>query len=115
MPAPVFRFFEIITGHLLQLLFRTVERQPVVVGLDVTGQDRDVLASHSEERADIDDDCVDFAVLVEDQIGDAADFAVLYVVDRVADHFAGADLVRLDAVGRSIRRTLASRGSAVCA
>ena len=48
-------------------------------------------AAHSEERADIDDHCVNFAVLIEDDILDAADVAVLLVIDAGPRDFSMID------------------------
>jgi hypothetical protein len=52
-----------------------------MVGLEVAEIDCDVLPAHSEESADIDDDRGDLTVAVEDQILDAADLAVLDIIN----------------------------------
>jgi hypothetical protein len=63
----------------------------------------DVLPAHPEERADVDDHCIDSAVLVEDEIADLTDVAILHVMDRAADHLAGPDFVGLNDVSRQCR------------
>jgi hypothetical protein len=69
----------------------------IVVCFDVAHFDRDVFAAHAEDRADINNHFVDLAVLVENQILDAADAAVLRVIDSAAEHLASTDLVWLGA------------------
>src|SRR5437764_465513 len=87
---------EPVIGHLLQLLLGAIQGNPVVVGFQIAELDADTLAAHTEEGADIDDDRRDLAVLVEDEVTDLADVPVLHVIDRAADHLAGADLIGLD-------------------
>ena len=70
--------------------------QTVIVGLDVADWGRDVFAAHFKERADIDDYCIDGAMLVEDQIADFPNVAVVQIVDRATDHLTGADFVLLN-------------------
>jgi hypothetical protein len=45
---------------------------------------------------DIDHRFCGCAVLVEDQVLDAADLAVLQIVDAAAEHLPDPDLIRLD-------------------
>jgi len=47
--GPCVRILELVFRHLLQLLLTAVERQPVVVGLDIAQRDGDVFPAHSEE------------------------------------------------------------------
>src|SRR5690242_2091658 len=81
---------EPVIRHLLQLLLGTIQSNAVVVGFQIAQLDADALAAHAEEGADIDDNSRDLAILVEDQIADLADVAVLHVIDRAADHLAAA-------------------------
>jgi hypothetical protein len=50
------------------LLLGAVERQTVIVGLDVADRYADVFAAHTEERADIKYNDIDGTVLIEDEI-----------------------------------------------
>src|SRR5579884_420478 len=96
-------FLELIGLRLLQLLFGHVEGQAVVAGLDLAQPDRDVLAAHPEERADVEHHRCDPAVAIENDILDAADVLVLRVVDGAAKHLAGAELIGLDRIRRGVR------------
>src|SRR5262249_20581860 len=58
--SPGISILEAVFGHLLQLLLCPIERQAIVVGFDVAQRNGHVLASHSEEGADIDDKNIDF-------------------------------------------------------
>src|SRR3984893_16768201 len=93
VPAPVFGFsssyFAICCS--CSLLRSSVSRLLSVLG-SLSGTA--TYFPHSEERADIDDHCVDSAAPVKDEVLDAADVAVLHVVDRGADQLARPDLIR---------------------
>jgi hypothetical protein len=65
------------------LLLGAVEGHTVIVGLDIGERNRDVFTAHSE--ADIENHDIDGAVLVENEVTDLADVAVLQVVDVEAD------------------------------
>jgi len=64
VPAPVFPVFEVITSHLLQLLFCAVERQPLLSVLMSLGRTATSLPPIPREGADINHDGIDFAVLL---------------------------------------------------
>ncbi len=64
------------------MLLRAIERQTIVVCFDVAHADGDVFTTHPKEGAYIDDHRGDSAVAVENQVLDAANIAILHVIDR---------------------------------